>query len=122
MKKMKMMAKSVARWRRCPGWSVKDGKLHREYKFADFPHAFGMMATAAPAIEKMDHHPEWCNVYNRVTVDLSTHDASGGSRRRISIWQSCWKGLLRNSHEDFCLDGERGDLSGAGISRVGGAG
>jgi 4a-hydroxytetrahydrobiopterin dehydratase len=60
-----------------PGWKVQDGKLHREYKFADFPHAFGFMATAAPAIEKMDHHPEWSNVYNRVTVDLNTHDAGG---------------------------------------------
>lgn len=60
-----------------PGWSVAGGKLHREYKFPDFAHAFGMMATAAPGIEKMDHHPEWSNVYNRVTVDLSTHDAGG---------------------------------------------
>jgi 4a-hydroxytetrahydrobiopterin dehydratase len=60
-----------------PGWSVKEGKLHREYKFADFPHAIGMMTIAAPAIEKMNHHPEWANVYNRVTVDLTTHDAGG---------------------------------------------
>ena len=70
-------AEIKARVEKMAGWSVKDGKLHREYKFADFPHAFGMMATAAPAIEKMDHHPEWSNVYNRVTVDLSTHDAGG---------------------------------------------
>jgi 4a-hydroxytetrahydrobiopterin dehydratase len=68
-----------------PGWSVKDGKLHREYKFADFPHAFGMMATAAPAIEKMDHHPEWSNVYNRVTVDLSTHDAGGITQKDFDL-------------------------------------
>jgi 4a-hydroxytetrahydrobiopterin dehydratase len=67
------------------GWSVKDGKLHREYKFADFPHAFGMMATAAPAIEKMDHHPEWSNVYNRVTVDLSTHDAGGITQKDFDL-------------------------------------
>jgi 4a-hydroxytetrahydrobiopterin dehydratase len=60
-----------------PAWNVQDGKLHREYKFADFPHALGFMATAAPAIEKMDHHPEWSNVYNRVTVDLNTHSAGG---------------------------------------------
>jgi 4a-hydroxytetrahydrobiopterin dehydratase len=68
-----------------PGWSVKGGKLHRDYKFADFPHAFGMMATAAPAIEKMDHHPEWSNVYNRVTVDLSTHDAGGITQKDFDL-------------------------------------
>ena len=59
------------------GWAVVEGKLHKEYKFADFIHAFGFMATAALAIEKMNHHPEWFNVYHRVTVDLTTHDAGG---------------------------------------------
>jgi len=68
-----------------PSWSVQDGKLHRDYKFSDFPHAFGFMATAAPAIEKMDHHPEWSNVYNRVTVDLSTHDAGGITHKDFSL-------------------------------------
>jgi 4a-hydroxytetrahydrobiopterin dehydratase len=68
-----------------PGWSVANGKLHREYKFADFPHAFGFMATAAPAIEKMNHHPEWSNVYNRVSVDLTTHDAGGITLRDIEL-------------------------------------
>ncbi len=67
------------------GWIVQNEKLHREYKFADFPHAFGFMATAAPAIEKMDHHPEWCNVYNRVTVDLSTHDAGGITQKDFAL-------------------------------------
>jgi 4a-hydroxytetrahydrobiopterin dehydratase len=67
------------------GWSVREGKLHREYKFADFPHAFGFMATAAPAIEKMDHHPEWFNVYNRVVVDLNTHDAGGITQRDFDL-------------------------------------
>lgn len=60
-----------------PGWKYLAGKLHREYQFADFVHAFGFMATAAMAIEAMNHHPEWSNVYGRVTVDLSTHDAGG---------------------------------------------
>lgn len=60
-----------------PGWSLTGGKLHREYKFADFIHAFGFMATSAIAIEAMNHHPEWFNVWNRVVVDLSTHDAGG---------------------------------------------
>lgn len=68
-----------------PGWSVKDGKLHRQYQFADFPHALGFMVTAAPAIEKMNHHPEWANVYNRVTVDLMTHDAGGITRMDVDL-------------------------------------
>src|SRR5437588_7185121 len=68
-----------------PGWSVKDGKLHREYKFADFVHAFGFMATSAIAIEKMNHHPEWFNVYNKVIVDLSTHDAGGVTDKDVEL-------------------------------------
>lgn len=59
------------------GWTVENGKLHRVYQFADFVHAFGFMATSALEIEKMNHHPEWSNVWNRVTVDLTTHDAGG---------------------------------------------
>jgi 4a-hydroxytetrahydrobiopterin dehydratase len=68
-----------------PEWKVVAAKLHREYKFPDFPHAFGFMATAAPAIEKMNHHPEWSNVYNRVTVDLSTHDAGGITEKDFDL-------------------------------------
>lgn len=60
-----------------PEWSFTDGKLHKAFRFRDFPSAFGFMATAAPTIERNDHHPEWTNVYNRVTVHLSTHDAGG---------------------------------------------
>ncbi len=71
--------------REFPGWSVVDGKLHKEYVFADFVHAFGFMATAAIAIEKMNHHPEWRNVYHRVTVDLTTHDASGITAKDFSL-------------------------------------
>jgi 4a-hydroxytetrahydrobiopterin dehydratase len=59
------------------GWSMAGGKLHREYRFTDFVHAFGFMAAAAVGIEAMGHHPEWFNVYNRVTIDLTTHDAGG---------------------------------------------
>jgi len=66
-------------------WSVQNGKLHREYKFADFPHAVGFMAIAAPGIEKMNHHPEWSNVYNRVVVDLSTHDAGGITQKDFEL-------------------------------------
>ncbi len=68
-----------------PGWSVVNGKLHREYKFSDFTHAFGFMATAATAIEKMNHHPEWFNVYNKVTVDLTTHDSGGITQRDVKL-------------------------------------
>ncbi len=67
------------------GWSVVSGKLHREYRFPDFAHAIGFMMTAAPSIERNDHHPEWANVYNRVTVDLSTHDAGGITRKDLEL-------------------------------------
>ena len=66
-----------ARLGNMPGWSVVDGKLHREYKFQDFVHAFGFMASAALVAESMNHHPEWFNVYSTVNVDLATHDAGG---------------------------------------------
>lgn len=58
-------------------WRLQDGKLRRDFKFADFVAAFGFMAQAAIVAETMNHHPEWFNVYNRVTVDLTTHDAGG---------------------------------------------
>jgi 4a-hydroxytetrahydrobiopterin dehydratase len=60
-----------------PEWSLADGKLHREFAFADFVAAFGFMARAALVAERMNHHPEWSNVWNRVTVDLVTHSAGG---------------------------------------------
>jgi 4a-hydroxytetrahydrobiopterin dehydratase len=67
------------------GWSVQNGKLHREYKFPDFRHAMDFMLAAVPGIEKMDHHPEWTNVYNRVTVDLTTHDAGGVTQNDLDL-------------------------------------
>lgn len=57
-----------------PGWDVKDGKLHKTFKFASFAQALGWMVSAGVAADKMDHHPEWSNVYNRVEVNLVTHD------------------------------------------------
>jgi 4a-hydroxytetrahydrobiopterin dehydratase len=68
-----------------PGWSVEHEKLHRSYKFADFAHAIGFMMTAAPKIEKLDHHPEWANVYNRVTVHLTTHDSGGITKKDVEL-------------------------------------
>lgn len=60
-----------------PDWQLQDDKLHRELRFDDFVAAFGFMASVAIVAEKMNHHPEWSNVYNTVVVDLSTHDAGG---------------------------------------------
>ncbi len=59
------------------GWSVDNGKLHKEFRFDNFVSAFGFMTQLALIAESMNHHPEWFNVYNRVTIDMSTHDADG---------------------------------------------
>lgn len=69
------------------GWTIQSGKLHREYKFTDFPHAIGFMTIAAINIEKKNHHPEWFNVYNRVVVDLTTHDAGGITQNDLELAQ-----------------------------------
>ena len=66
-------------------WTNLNGKLHREYTFPYFAHAIGFMATAALQIEKNNHHPEWSNVYNRVTVDLTTHDAGGITKNDVDL-------------------------------------
>ncbi len=58
-------------------WEVKDGKLHRVFVFKDFNEAFGFMTRVALLAEGMNHHPEWFNVWNKVVVDLKTHDAGG---------------------------------------------
>lgn len=68
-----------------PDWKVQNGKLHRDYKFSDFAHAIGFMMIAAPTIEKRDHHPEWANVYNKVTVDLTTHSAGGITQKDLDL-------------------------------------
>jgi 4a-hydroxytetrahydrobiopterin dehydratase len=59
------------------GWSLVHEKLHKEIRFDDFIHAFGFMSSVALISEGMNHHPEWSNVYNRVVIDLTTHDAGG---------------------------------------------
>jgi len=68
-----------------PGWSVKEEKLHKDFEFVDFNQAFGFMTRAAMHIEKMNHHPEWFNVYNKLTVDLTTHDAGGITENDINL-------------------------------------
>lgn len=68
-----------------PGWTLKDNKLHRELKFKDFVSAFSFMTAVAIQAEKMNHHPEWFNVYSTVRIDLSTHDAGGISDRDFEL-------------------------------------
>ena len=58
-------------------WTVQNDKLHKQYHFDSFIEAFGFMASVALVAESMNHHPEWTNVYNRVTIDLTTHDSGG---------------------------------------------
>src|SRR3954471_18978605 len=74
------------------GWTLHSGKLHREYKFPDFVTAFGFMASVALVAERMNHHPEWFNVYGRVVIDLTTHDAGG-----ITALPSSWPGASTRS-------------------------
>ena len=67
------------------GWEINDNKLHKEFQFDNFNQAFGFMTRAAMEIEKMNHHPEWFNVYNRITVDLTTHDAGGITNNDVNL-------------------------------------
>ena len=59
------------------GWELKEGKLQKSFRFSDFIEAFGFMTRIALEAEKINHHPDWSNVYNTVTIKLSTHDAGG---------------------------------------------
>jgi 4a-hydroxytetrahydrobiopterin dehydratase len=69
------------------GWSEVAGRdaISKKFVFKDFNQAFGFMARAALVAEKMDHHPEWFNVYNRVDITLTTHDAGGLSARDVAL-------------------------------------
>ncbi len=72
---------------RFPEWTHEPTRdaITRQFKFADFAQAFGFMASVAIIAEKMDHHPEWSNVYNRVDILLTTHDADGLSERDAKL-------------------------------------
>lgn len=59
------------------GWTVANGKLTRTFEFKDFNEAFGFMTRVAMEVEKLNHHPEWFNVYNKVKIELVTHDVNG---------------------------------------------
>ncbi len=70
-----------------PGWTVlaERDAIRREFRFRDFSEAFGFMARVALLAEKHDHHPEWSNVWNRVEITLTTHDAGGLSERDVAL-------------------------------------
>ncbi|HUB84800.1 MAG TPA: 4a-hydroxytetrahydrobiopterin dehydratase [Rhizomicrobium sp.] len=88
MKLKKLDAKSrIAALKKLKGWKeVKGGEaITRSFKFKDFNEAFGFMTRVALLADKMDHHPEWFNVYNKVDVTLSTHDAGGVTDNDIKM-------------------------------------
>ena len=68
-----------------PGWTRVADAIERRYRFADFTHAFAFMARVALLAEKADHHPEWSNVYDKVDIRLTTHDAGGLSARDFTL-------------------------------------
>ncbi|MCR9247136.1 MAG: 4a-hydroxytetrahydrobiopterin dehydratase [bacterium] len=74
-----------ARSRDLPGWSIEDGKLVRAFQFEDFIAAFSFMTRVALCAEQRNHHPEWENVYNSVTIRLTSHDAGGLSERDFEL-------------------------------------
>jgi 4a-hydroxytetrahydrobiopterin dehydratase len=66
-------------------WRLNDDKLQRQFVFRNFVEAFGFMSQVALLAEAMDHHPEWSNVYNRVNIELTTHDAGGITERDFTL-------------------------------------
>lgn len=68
-----------------PGWALREGALHREIGFRDFSEAFAFMTRVALLAERLDHHPDWSNVYSRVTIRLWTHDAGGITERDLGF-------------------------------------
>lgn len=67
------------------GWKIVNKKLHKEFQFESFNQAFGFMTRSAMEIEKMNHHPEWFNVYNKITIELTTHDAGGITKNDVNL-------------------------------------
>ena len=70
---------------RVPQWTIRGDTLHREFAFADFSQAFAFMTRVALAAEKLNHHPDWSNSWNKVSIDLSSHDVKGLSRRDFDL-------------------------------------
>lgn len=75
----------AAALRELPGWELHGGKLHRALAFADFAEAFAFMTRVALEAEKLDHHPDWSNVWNRVAITLWTHDSGGVTRSDVEL-------------------------------------
>lgn len=74
-----------------PGWTGGDDFITKVFKFGDFAEAFGFMTRIAIIADKMDHHPEWYNVYNRVDVTLTTHDAGGVTHKDVTLAEAMEK-------------------------------
>lgn len=72
-----------------PGWTLEDGRLRRQFRFDDFVGAFSFMCSVALLAQQMDHHPDWSNVYNVVTIHLTTHDLGG-----VSTWDVALAGQI----------------------------
>ena len=78
-------------------WEIKHEKLHKHFVFADFVNAFGFMTSVAILAEKQDHHPEWFNVWNKVIIELTTHEAGGISEKDFTLAKSIEQLLSANS-------------------------
>jgi 4a-hydroxytetrahydrobiopterin dehydratase len=76
-----------------PGWGISSGHLHRELEFANFVEAFGFMAMVALAAEKLDHHPDWSNSWNRVVIDIASHAEGGITDRCFDLAAAINKAL-----------------------------
>ena len=68
-----------------PNWEVRSSKIRREWKFSNFVDAFGFITKVALTAEAMNHHPEWSNVYSKVIIELTTHDAGGLTSRDVQL-------------------------------------
>ena len=98
----------AAEMKKLSGWSVVKGNLHRKFEFKDFTQAFGFMKRVALAADRMSHHPDWSNAYNKVSIDLSTHSAGGITEndfelaskiQKIHGHQSAW--LFASGHRQL---------------------
>jgi 4a-hydroxytetrahydrobiopterin dehydratase len=89
MRKLLTQSERIAALETLAGWQTAEGRdaIFRSFKFADFAAAFGFMTRVALIAEKMDHHPEWFNVYNRVDITLSTHDSGGLTKLDLQLAQ-----------------------------------
>ena len=90
------------------GWAEVEGRdaIHKEFLFKDFNQAFGFMTRVALKAEKMDHHPEWFNVYNKVQITLSTHDCSGLSENDVQLANFIETAAksIENSNDEWTCD------------------